>query len=102
MVDETISVFYQNEEVALLAYDGSKLCGYFEYLPAFIDKNIDLAPIKMPLVKRKVYSFPNLNPQTFKGLPGMIADSLPDKFGTAVLNQWVARQGRTAPLTPLE
>lgn len=102
MVGQTISVFYQNEEIAVLGYDRSKLYGYFEYTPSFIDKNIDLAPIKMPVVARKVYSFPDLNAETFKGLPGMVADSLPDKFGTSVLNQWIARQGRTVPLTPLE
>jgi serine/threonine-protein kinase HipA len=102
MVDQVLSIFYDNEEAAVISYDNNKLCGYLEYTPAFINKNIELAPLKMPLKARKVYSFPAINPETFKGLPGMVADSLPDKFGTSVLNQWLAKQGRTTPITAIE
>jgi serine/threonine-protein kinase HipA len=102
MVEQTLSIYYDNEEAAVISYDNDKLCGYLEYSPAFIKKNIELAPLTMPLAARKVYSFPAINPQTFKGLPGMVADSLPDKFGTSVLNQWLARQGRTTPVTAIE
>src|SRR3546814_20042556 len=49
----------------------------------------------MPL-RSGVYDFPALNYETFKGLPGMLADSLPDKFGNALINRWLAEQGRTA------
>ena len=101
MVDTTLSIYYNNEEAAVVSYDESRQCGYLEYTPDFINKGIELAPLKMPLKARKIYSFPNLNPETFKGLPGMLADSLPDRFGTSVLNQWLARQGRTTPITPM-
>lgn len=65
----------------------------FEYDKNFIRSGIELSPIVMPL-SNKVYSFPTLNYNSFKGLPGLLADSLPDKFGNAVINQWLAKQGR--------
>lgn len=102
MVDQTLSVYYHHEEAAVISYDSDRQCGFFEYTPAFLRKNIELAPLKMPNKARKVYSFPTLNAETFRGLPGMVADSLPDKFGTAVLNQWLAMQGRTTAITPIE
>ncbi len=48
----------------------------------------------MPL-GNNVYTFPELPSRTFRGLPGLLADSLPDKFGHALIDQWLARQGRT-------
>jgi len=102
MVAQTLSVFYQKEEVAVISYDNKKLLAYLEYVPSFSKKNIDLAPLKMPVEANRIYSFPNINPETFSGLPGLVADSLPDKFGTSVLNQWLARQNRTTPITALE
>lgn len=70
MVTKTLSIFYENEEVAVMSYDHNKQLGFLEYTPSFINKNIELAPLKMPLEARRIYSFPNLNPETFKGLPG--------------------------------
>lgn len=102
MVAKTLTVSYQNEDIAVISYDRSKLLCYFEYTPAFAAKNIELSPLMMPVVEGKIYSFPYLNPDTFKGLPGMVADSLPDRFGNAVLNEWLIRQGRSEPITPLE
>lgn len=102
MVDEILSVYYHDKEVAVMSYDNDKLLGYFEYTPDFINQGIELAPLTMPVVKGEVYNFPVLNPETFKGLPGLVADSLPDKFGTSVLNQWVVKQGRTKPISVLE
>ncbi len=67
----------------------------FQYDGGFIGSGIGISPIKMPLVKR-TYMFPTLPEHTFHGLPGMIADSLPDKFGTIVINKYLESQGRTA------
>jgi len=67
--------------------------GYFEYSKEFQNSGIELSPIKMPL-SGKSYSFPELSLGTFKGLPGMVADSLPDKFGMKLIDQWLERQGR--------
>lgn len=65
----------------------------FEYEPAFTGSGIELAPLMMPLSSR-LYSFPALNPETFHGLPGLLADSLPDRFGSALIDAWLARSGR--------
>lgn len=65
----------------------------FEYDPAFVDSGIEVSPLVMPLARR-VYDFPELPWQTFHGLPGLLADSLPDKFGNALIDAWLATQGR--------
>ena len=62
--------------------------------PAFARSGIQLSPITMPLSSR-VYTFPALPAVTFHGLPGLLADSLPDKFGNALIDAWLATQGRT-------
>ena len=65
----------------------------FEYDPVFAQSGIEISPITMPL-SRRVYTFPELSRKTFYGLPGLLADSLPDKFGHALIDAWLATQGR--------
>jgi len=65
----------------------------FEYEAAFLRSEIEVAPLMMPLSGR-VFTFPGLNADSFHGLPGLLADALPDKFGNALINTWLARQGR--------
>ena len=99
---EVITITYQDDVVGAVSFDTEKGLGSFEYDPGFIKKGVELSPIKMPLSNR-IYSFPELDFNTFKGLPGLIADSLPDDFGNAVLNAWVAGQGRSpGDITPLQ
>lgn len=64
----------------------------FEYAPGFLEAGVEPSPIIMPVSKR-IYSFPQLS-RTFHGLPGLFADSLPDKFGNKVIDSWLMRQGR--------
>lgn len=66
----------------------------FQYSSDFISSEIEVAPLTMPLGE-KVYSFPALSLDTFYGLPGLLADSLPDRFGNALIDSWLASQGRT-------
>ena len=66
----------------------------FEYDKEFISMGVELSPIMMPLSNR-VYEFPELANSAFRGVPGLLADSLPDKFGNAVIDQWLASSGRT-------
>lgn len=73
----------------------------FEYDPKFKQKGWDLAPLKMPVSdNRNQYSFPGLRRDknsendTFKGLPGLLADALPDSYGNQLINLWLAQQGR--------
>lgn len=102
MVMEVITIRYQDDVVGAVSFDTEKGLGSFEYDPGFIKKSVELSPIKMPLSNR-IYNFPELDFNTFKGLPGLIADSLPDDFGNAVLNAWVAGQGRSpGDITPLQ
>ncbi|EQB6526719.1 type II toxin-antitoxin system HipA family toxin [Yersinia enterocolitica] len=102
MVMEVITITYQDDVVGAVSFDTEKGLGAFEYDPGFIKKGVELSPIKMPLSNR-IYSFPELDFNTYKGLPGLIADSLPDDFGNAVLNAWVAGQGRSpGDITPLQ
>lgn len=81
-------------QIGAVLWDESRQLGVFEYTPDFIASNYEVAPLTMPL-RSGVYDFPSLSSETFKGLPGMLADSLPDKFGNAVINRWLAEQGRT-------
>ena len=66
----------------------------FEYDPEFVRSGIELSPLVMPL-SGQVYRFPALPRGTFHGLPGLLADSLPDKFGNALIDAWLATRGRT-------
>lgn len=75
--------------------DGNDRIGRFEYDRSFIHSGIEISPIMMPLSER-VYSFPELRQISFHGLPGLLADSLPDKFGNAIINSWLKTNGRTA------
>ena len=86
--DETVGAVSWNLETGTAS---------FEYEPKFIAKNWDLAPLKMTLTSsnRKIFSFPELkNVKTFKGLPGLLADVLPDDYGNQLINNWLAQNGR--------
>jgi serine/threonine-protein kinase HipA len=80
--------------IGAVAWDDAREIGVFEYDPAFLRSGIEVSPITLPLRAGR-FSFPELPRETFKGLPGMLADSLPDKFGNLLINQWLTRQGRT-------
>jgi len=102
MVREVVKVKFNEHNVGAVSFNTETGLGAFEFESRFIKSGIELSPIKMPLSK-KIYSFPETNNETFKGLPGMIADSLPDDFGNAVINAWIASQGKsTADITPLQ
>ena len=79
--------------VGALSYDKEMDVCAFEYDPSWIRTGIELAPVKLPLSSR-LYEFPGLSRETYRGLPGAFADSLPDNFGNALLDAWLARTGR--------
>jgi len=102
MVMDVVSVKYREGDVGAVSFNTETGIGSFEFEPRFIETGIELSPIKMPL-SRKIYSFPEIDDAAFKGLPGMIADSLPDDFGNIVMNAWIASQGKsTVDITPLQ
>jgi serine/threonine-protein kinase HipA len=69
--------------------------GAFEYDAKFLKAPVEPSPIKMPK-KKTIYSFRDIDRKTFKGLPGMLSDSLPDKYGNALIDVWLSTKGRTA------
>lgn len=98
---KTAFVKIWGETVGAVAWDESARLGRFEYDSAFPKNDWDLAPIKMPLSQsNRIFSFPDLRPNrnspfdTFKGLPGLLADVLPDKYGSQLINAWLAQNGR--------
>ena len=96
--------------VGAVVWDEKQNMAAFEYAPAFARKELELSPIMMPTTQRqRVWQFPELRQRrnqtedTFKGLPGLLADALPDRFGTDLINTWLVRQGRPADdLNPVE
>lgn len=66
----------------------------FEYDPGFANFGIELAPLRIPVRPNRIYQFPDLHPRSFHGLPGLLADSLPDKYGNRLINVWLSRTGR--------
>lgn len=93
MSDATVRLWGQ--DIGAVSWLAERSMAVFQYMPAFVESRILLAPIMMPL-RHAPYSFPGLPQDAFKGLPGMLADSLPDRFGNAVIDAWLAAQGRPA------
>ncbi|MEX0813761.1 MAG: type II toxin-antitoxin system HipA family toxin [Chitinophagales bacterium] len=97
---ETAFVKIWGQTVGAVAWDGNTEIASFEYDPGFVAFNRELAPLKMPLQRGEIYSFPELREKkgsglnTFRGLPGLLADSLPDKYGNQLINVWLAQNGR--------
>ncbi|WNH09960.1 type II toxin-antitoxin system HipA family toxin [Thalassobellus suaedae] len=107
---KTAFVKIWNQIVGAVSWDETTGIASFEYEPKFKATNIDLAPIKMPIHSgTQIFSFPELRMlrnggyDTFKGLPGLLADVLPDKYGNQLINSWLAQQGRPEnSMNPIE
>ncbi len=99
-----------DETIGAVAWDDKSQLGTFEYTPEFIARGWEVAPIKMPLSDgNRIFSFPELRAKqfagedTFKGLPGLLADALPDKYGNKLINSWLAQNGRSEnSMNPIE
>jgi len=91
------------KRVGAVAWDPKRGLASFEYDPQFKLEELPIAPIKMPN-KNRIYSFPEFRDnETFKGMPGLLADALPDRYGKELINAWLARQGRPEnSLNPVE
>lgn len=94
-----------NRRVGAISWDNEQGVSSFEFDINFLDSNCDISPIMMPLSRRnRIFTFRETqNSITFKGLPGLLADILPDKYGNTLINNWLIRQGRPVnSLNPVE
>jgi serine/threonine-protein kinase HipA len=95
-----------NRVAGAVAWDDTTGTASFEFEPAFLRKGLDLSPLMMPRYgsEGRIWSFPQLGrSEVFKGLPGLLSDSLPDRFGNALIDAWLASHGRPAgSMNPVE
>lgn len=91
MTDAAVKLW--GTQVGAVSWDASRQYGVFQFAPEMVGSGIEIAPLTMPS-RTLPYSFPALPRDTFKGLPGLLADSLPDKYGNKLIDTWLARQGR--------
>lgn len=105
---ETAEIILWGERVGAVTWLQDSEKGVFEFAPEFLKRDLDISPIHMPLsivrnMKEPIFEFPFLNKESYKGLPGLLADALPDKFGNAVIDAWLARQQRLpSSFSPVE
>jgi serine/threonine-protein kinase HipA len=103
---ETAYIKIRDKLVGAVAWDASTGTAAFEFDPPFLSNGRDIAPLMMPFSEAggRIFSFPELrNSQAFKGLPGLLADALPDRYGNEIINNWLARRGRPSnSLNPVE
>lgn len=95
MVDVAKVKMY-GHNVGTFSWDTRYDIAHFEYDDGFIHKGLEPSPIMMPVRPGRVYSFGSLDRDTYKGLPGMLADSLPDTYGRALFDRWLSLTGRTS------
>jgi len=107
MTNLVLKVTLWDKEVGAVVWDRNQEYAIFEFFPDFEQLNIDIAPLMIPLedLKRgdRTYYFPNHRNKTFKGLPGLIADSLPDDYGNQIIDAWFASKGMNGlEFTPID
>jgi serine/threonine-protein kinase HipA len=101
-LNTTASVNLWGNRIGAVTWDDRIQRGIYQYAPDFAKTNYQVSPLVMPL-REEAYTFPELNFETFKGLPGMLADSLPDKFGNSVFMAWLSQQNRSLEsINPVE
>ncbi len=93
-MNDTAEVYLWGTRIGIIHQDISKAYAAFEYDADFVNSGIELSPLRMPLGKN-IYEFPTLVGVPFYGMPGLVADSLPDRFGNAVIEQWLMSLGKS-------
>ncbi|MBD5406655.1 MAG: type II toxin-antitoxin system HipA family toxin [Treponema sp.] len=93
-MNETAEVYLWGTRIGIIHQPRGRKYASFEYDRNFLNSGIEVSPLKMPLASN-VYEFPDLADGAFHGLPGLVADSLPDKFGNAVIEKWLLSQGKS-------
>lgn len=99
---EVAEVHLWGHQIGAVAWDSARELATFEYHPNFLRSGVEPAPLTMPL-GRGLFRFPELDRSSFHGLPGLLADSLPDRFGNTLLDTWLATTGRSrSSFSPIE
>lgn len=88
-------VILWGERIGAVAWDEQRGVAAFRYDDQFAKKGIELSPLMMPVAERQTFEFPTLSRDTFNGLPGLLADVLPDAFGRALLDRWLVSVGKS-------
>ncbi len=100
MTDATVRLW--GRRVGGISWDSSRAIGVFQYDPDFCSSGIQVAPLTMPL-DEDPYDFLALNRETFRGLPGLLADALPDRYGNNLIDVWLAQTGmRKEDFSPVD
>lgn len=94
--NSTARVFLWGHQVGAVAWFEDRGHAAFEFDPGFLKLGWDISPLHLGIgsAAGQIFTFPALSKATYMGLPGLLADVLPDKFGNAIINAWLARQGR--------
>ncbi|MCD8309811.1 MAG: type II toxin-antitoxin system HipA family toxin [Prevotellaceae bacterium] len=102
----TVNIKIWGKDAGVLAWDRSKGTAMFQFNAGFLRTGLDIAPVTMPASRSNedtVYQFPGNKNECFRGLPGLIADSLPDNYGNDIINEWFAVHGLpNEEITPLD
>jgi len=93
--EDSVAIKLWDRVIGAATWDEDRRLAVFQYDPEFVGSGIQIAPIRMPL-RKAPYDFPALANATFRGLPGLLEDSLPDKYGNSVLDRWYTSEGRIA------
>ena len=104
---DTAIVKLWGDTVGAVAWLDDRAYSVFDYDPSFLHKGLDISPLHMSIADAidgdGRFSFPALSKDTYLGLPGLLADALPDKFGNSIIDAWLARNGRdAASFSPVE
>ncbi len=95
-----------NKRIGAIHWNSESGFADFEFDPVFFQYGLDVSPMKMPIAEAQnhIFSFRELaESKTFKGLPGLLADVLPDRYGNELINTWLARVGRpSGSMNPVE
>ena len=102
-VNEAVEAWLWGRRVGAATWDGDANCAIFRYSGDFAAGGLEVSPITMPLDGRASYSFRELQEKPYMGLPGLLSDALPDKFGNGLINEWFAQKGITeAQFSPID
>lgn len=105
-MDTIAKITLWGKEVGVVSWNADRGYAVFEFIDSFIKEDINIAPLWMPMEDllrgERIFSFPALQGKTFKGLPGLIADSLPDDYGNTVIDEWFSSTGMSVPINPID